>query len=92
MSSYQPRVALVTGSTSGIGQAIAQRLAADGFHIAFHSKSSVTRGQQLAQKYPGASYTQADLSDQAQGKRLIADVLSQHGRLDPDHRGRTRPT
>lgn len=78
----QNRVALVTGSTSGIGKAIAVRLASDGFAIAFHSRSSVDEGKELANTYVGATYTQADLSDQEQAKYLIADVLSQHGRLD----------
>lgn len=76
------RVALVTGSTSGIGMAIAKRLTVDGFTVAFHSKSSVMVGQALAEAYPGASYCQADLSDQNQSRNLIAEVLSHHGRLD----------
>lgn len=76
------RVALVTGSTSGIGMAIAKRLAEDGFAVAFHSKSSVSVGQSLAEVYPGASYFQADLSDQNQSRNLIAKVLSHHRRLD----------
>lgn len=76
------RVALVTGSTSGIGMAIAKRLAEDGFTVAFHSKSSVLVGQLLAEAYPGASYFQADLSDQSQSRDLIAKVLSHHDRLD----------
>jgi len=76
------RVALITGSTSGIGKAIAQRLYNDGFIIAFHSKSSVDEGKCLADECPGSTYTQADLSDQEQTKFLISDVLSRHGRLD----------
>lgn len=76
------RVAIVTGSTSGIGMAIAKRLVTDGFTVVFHSKSSVTEGQALAAAYPGASYVQADLSDQDQARQLIADVLSQQGRID----------
>jgi NAD(P)-dependent dehydrogenase (short-subunit alcohol dehydrogenase family) len=81
-SNNQARVALVTGSTSGIGKAIAQRLCAEGFTVAFHSRSSSEEGKALAAGYPAATYTQADLSDQDQAKLLIANVLEKHGRLD----------
>jgi NAD(P)-dependent dehydrogenase (short-subunit alcohol dehydrogenase family) len=56
----EKRVALVTGSTSGIGMAIAKRLAEDGFIVVFHSRSSISVGQSLATAYFGASYFQAD--------------------------------
>ena len=76
------RVALITGSTSGIGKAIAQQLAKDGFIVVFHSRSTVIEGEKLASTISNATYIQADLSDQVQTKRLVSDVLSRYGRLD----------
>lgn len=76
------RVALVTGSTSGIGKAIAAKLIEDGFTVVFHSKSSVTTGELLAHEHADSSYIQADLSDQRQSRNLIAQVLSRYKRLD----------
>ncbi|MCP8897784.1 SDR family NAD(P)-dependent oxidoreductase [Gilvimarinus xylanilyticus] len=80
--SPSPRVALVTGSTSGIGKAIAERFARDGMTVVFHSKLSVQAGESLASQYPGASYHQADLANGAQIKRLVESVIAEHGRLD----------
>ncbi|CAN5919101.1 SDR family oxidoreductase [soil metagenome] len=76
------RVALVTGSTSGIGAAIAIRLARDGYKVALHSRRSADVGQRMAAELPGASYHQADLADEEAIRDLIAAVLKQHGRLD----------
>jgi len=75
------RVALITGSTSGIGAAIARRLAKDAYTVALHSARSVEAGQAMAQELNG-SYHQADLADEAATRALVADVLEKHGRLD----------
>jgi len=75
------KVALVTGSASGIGAATVRRLAADGMTVAVHSRSSYEAGKSLAAEL-GGSYHQADLSDDAAAQALVPDVLSEHGRLD----------
>ncbi len=76
------RVALVTGSTSGIGAAIARRLSRDGYTVALHSRSSAEVGRAMVQELKNASYHQADLGDETAASGLIASVLKAHGRLD----------
>lgn len=80
------RVALVTGSTSGIGAAIARRLSRDGYVVALHSRSSADVGRamakELGQELGRASYHQADLGDETAARGLVASVIEAHGRLD----------
>ena len=75
------KVALVTGSASGIGAATVRRLAADGMTVAVHSRSSRAAGQALAAEL-GGSYHQAHLSDDAAAQALVPEVVREHGRLD----------
>lgn len=74
-------VALVTGSTSGIGEGIARRLAADGVHVVVHSGRSRDAGERLAAEL-GGSYLQADLADADAAGAAVADLLQDLGRLD----------
>ena len=75
------KVALVTGSASGIGAATVRRLAADGMTVAVHSRSSRSAGEALAAEL-GGTYHQADLSDDAAATALVPAVVAEHGRLD----------
>ena len=72
MSRFQGKVALVTGGRSGIGQAIARRLAAEGARVF------------TAQRGPDAEFegVEADFTDAATPDRVVAEVLARAGRLD----------
>jgi NAD(P)-dependent dehydrogenase (short-subunit alcohol dehydrogenase family) len=75
-------VALVTGSTSGIGAAIARRLASEGYSVVLHSRHSKQTGQALAVELGNAVYIRADLADDADRIRLVREAVSCWGRLD----------
>ncbi|XIE78068.1 SDR family NAD(P)-dependent oxidoreductase [Streptomyces sp. SBR177] len=75
-------VALVTGSSSGIGAAVARRLTAAGYRVAVNSARSAEAGRRLAAELPGAHYLRADVSDETQAARLVADTVAHFGRLD----------
>jgi NAD(P)-dependent dehydrogenase (short-subunit alcohol dehydrogenase family) len=75
-------VALVTGSTSGIGEAIARRLSRDGFFVVLHSRSSAETGRMLARELGSAAYVQADLAKDADRVKLVREAIAISGRLD----------
>lgn len=79
------RVALVTGSTSGIGLAVAQKFAALGFDVALNSFEPEA-GPALAAVHtlPGsrAAYFPADLADARSGFELVHAVIGTFGQLD----------
>ena len=83
MAEFTDRVALVTGSSSGIGEAIAKRLGALGANVVVNSATSVDAGKKVAQEIgANATYIQADIADKQAGERLIDETIARFGRLD----------
>lgn len=83
MGELDGRVAIVTGSSSGIGEATAHRLAGLGANVVVNSASSIEAGMAVAEALPTESlYVQADIADQAQGQTLLDRTLETFGRLD----------
>ena len=76
------RVVVITGSSSGIGAAVARAFAAEGAGVVVNSARSVEAGQALAAELPNAIYVQADVSVEAEAKALVAATLARFGRLD----------
>lgn len=76
------RSAIVTGAGSGIGRAIAQKLAADGYAVMVNDLSP-TRAEAVAREIQAASGTAAavagDVSSEADAAAIHASALAAHG-------------
>jgi len=73
-SASEQRAALVTGTASGIGRAIAERLEADGFRVLAVDKEAVEDG-------PGEAFA-ADLTTREGNRAAVDAALQRFGRLD----------
>ena len=73
---------IVTGSSSGIGEAVARRLAGLGAGILVNSATSVEAGERVAADLPDAIYVQGDISDPATAGALVEAARERWGRLD----------
>ncbi len=73
---------VVTGSSSGIGAAVARRFSAAGASVVVSSARSVDAGRAVAAELADAVYVQADVTDPAAPERLVQGALERWGRLD----------
>jgi 3-oxoacyl-[acyl-carrier protein] reductase len=73
------RIALVTGSSRGIGRAIAERLAAQGFAVSVHCRERRDEAQMVAKAIGASTVLAFDVRERATAERALADDVAQHG-------------
>jgi len=78
------RAVLVTGSSRGLGRAIATRFAAGGDRVAVHHRDSAALAERLAAELPGAGHVvvQADMADPEGVRAMVDRVANEFGHLD----------
>ena len=78
------RAILVTGSSRGIGRAIAARFAAEGDRVAIHHRDSAGLAEELAAALPGDGHVvvRADLADPQAVRAMVDEAAQRLGGLD----------
>src|SRR6478609_1481566 len=80
MNSGKPmKRALITGGSGGIGAAICQRLATDGYHVFIHANQGFASASQLAAEIIAAGGSahalQFDVTDQAAVSAVLSPLV-----------------
>ena len=85
-TSLKGRTALVTGSTKGLGRAMATALGAAGAKVAFNYANSKEHGERALAEFQDLGFEgglfQADVTDEQSVNQLVADIGEQLGPVD----------
>ena len=76
------KVAIVTGSSSGIGAATAVELSKRGWRVVINYSKSESEAKKVQEKCKDAILVQADVGDDAQCKKLVQAATDKWGRVD----------
>lgn len=82
---FAGRTALVTGAGRGVGRAVALQLAGAGAKVVLVARTEAQldrTSSEIKAREGDATVLRADLADRAQVRRVAANVLAEHGRVD----------
>lgn len=88
LSRFSDKVIIITGAASGMGRATVIRMVAEGGNVVGIdlNETGLKETVELALKTAGnggkASYMVGSVSDEATVKKIVADVVAAHGKLD----------
>ena len=86
MAPLTGKVAIVTGSSRGIGRAVAERLGKDGASLVVNYLRNADKSREVVSVIEAAGgralAVRADMSQIADVRRLFQETLDQFGRLD----------
>jgi NAD(P)-dependent dehydrogenase (short-subunit alcohol dehydrogenase family) len=79
------KVAIVTGSSMGIGRAIAIAMAKDGVNIVVNSEKTSQEGVEVVNEIERLGrrsiYIQADISDFEEAETMVGKIIAEFGRM-----------
>jgi len=76
------KVAIVTGSASGIGAATAVELSKRGWSVVVNYSKSKEKAEKIQKLCPDSLLVQADVGDDAECRKLVKAALDKWGRID----------
>jgi NAD(P)-dependent dehydrogenase (short-subunit alcohol dehydrogenase family) len=84
MMEFEGKKVLVTGSSRGIGEAIARSFAEQGANVALHYHTNQAKAEKVAASLPGDGHllVRADIADPMAVQAMVDEVVERMGRVD----------